>query len=55
MTAETLIDGKVEATTGGNVLIGGFVGAGIDAATGALYKYPSEVDLPLTPEGDMVN
>ena len=50
-TAEKLIDGKVEATTGGNVLIGGFIGAGVDAATGALYKYPEAVDLPLTAVG----
>jgi hypothetical protein len=36
---------KVEATTGGNLLIGGFIGAGVDAATGALYKYPETVIL----------
>ncbi len=47
-TAEALIDGKVEETTGGNVLIGGFIGAGVDAITGALYRYPDTVDLPLT-------
>ncbi len=46
-TAEKSIDGKVEETTGGNLLLGGFIGAGVDAATGALYKYPDEVDLVL--------
>lgn len=46
-TAERLIDGTVEETTGGNLLLGGFIGAGVDAATGAIYKYPDTVDLPM--------
>lgn len=46
-TASKTVYSKVEATTGGNILIGGFIGAGVDAATGALYKYPDSVNLPL--------
>ena len=45
--AEKLIDSKIEGTTGGNLLLGGVIGAGVDAATGAVYKYPEEVDLPM--------
>lgn len=44
-TAKKTVNSKVEATTGGNLLIGGFIGAGVDAATGALYKYPETVSL----------
>lgn len=45
--ASRSVNSKVEATTGGNLLLGGFVGAGVDAATGALYKYPETVSLPM--------
>jgi hypothetical protein len=31
----------------GNVLFGGFVGAGVDVANGAAYDYPNEIHLPL--------
>jgi hypothetical protein len=47
VTASKTVNSQVEATTGGNLLIGGFIGAGVDAATGALYKYPEGVNLPL--------
>ena len=46
-SAERQVDSKIEATTGGNLLLGGVIGAGVDAATGAVYKYPEEVDLPM--------
>ncbi|GHA85826.1 hypothetical protein GCM10009069_06300 [Algimonas arctica] len=52
LTASKTVYSKVEATTGGNLLFGGFVGAGVDAATGALYKYPETVNLPLEAIGD---
>lgn len=45
--ASKTVYSKVEATTGGNILLGGFIGAGVDAATGALYKYPETVVLML--------
>lgn len=45
--ASRTINSKVEATTGGNLLVGGFIGAGVDAATGALYKYPETVVLQM--------
>lgn len=45
--ATETIYSKIEATTGGNLLLGGPIGAGIDAATGALYKYPETVVLEM--------
>jgi hypothetical protein len=36
-------ESKVEGTTGGNILAGGFVGLGVDAMTGAMFKYPDTV------------
>lgn len=53
--ASRSINSKVEATTGGNLLLGGFIGAGVDAATGALYKYPETITLPMTKRGMVSN
>ena len=37
-------------STAGNVLIGGIIGVGVDAATGAIYKLvPEEIDVTLKP------
>lgn len=33
--------------TGGNVLLGGIIGGGVDLATGAAYELPSEIEVPL--------
>ena len=38
------------AATAGNLLIGGIIGVGIDAATGAANKYESNVEITLEPE-----
>lgn len=51
--ATRTVNSKVEATTGGNLLLGGVVGAGVDAATGALYKYPESVILQMESIGGM--
>lgn len=50
-TAEKQILGKIEGSTGGNIIAGGGIGLGIDALTGAIYRYPDAIDLPLTPVG----
>ena len=42
-TASRRIESKMEGTTGGNVVAGGFVGLGVDAMTGAMFKYPDTV------------
>ena len=36
-------------TTFGNILLGGVVGAVVDASTGANYSYPNEIDVTLAP------
>jgi hypothetical protein len=35
--------------TFGNILIGGLVGVAVDAATGANFRYPDNVSIPLAP------
>jgi hypothetical protein len=35
--------------TMGNVLAGGLIGMGVDAASGANYTYPDEIDVPMAP------
>ena len=32
----------------GNLLVGGIIGIGVDAATGAMWKYPSSVNVGMT-------
>jgi len=41
------IDSKYEASTAGNLLAGGFIGLGVVAMTGALYKYPDTIQVPM--------
>jgi len=48
-TATQTVNGKVEGTTAGNLLIGGGIGVGVDALTGAIYTYPGTVSLTLVP------
>jgi hypothetical protein len=38
---------KLDGTTGGNVVAGGFVGLGVDAMTGAMFKYPDTILLEM--------
>jgi uncharacterized protein YceK len=38
-------------TTFGNIIIGGGIGAIADAASGANYKYPTQVNVALAPDG----
>ena len=49
-TAEKTISGKVEGTTAGNLAVGGPIGLGVDALTGAIYRYPDMVSIPMTPD-----
>ena len=41
--ASRRVESNMEGTTGGNVVAGGFVGLGVDAMTGAMFKYPDTV------------
>ena len=48
-SASTMVPSNVEPWTFGNILIGGLLGLGIDAYSGAMGKYPSKVDVPMKP------
>ena len=48
-TATTTQTPKFVGTTFGNLLLGGAVGAIVDASTGANYTYPNQVKLDLAP------
>lgn len=50
-TATRTVQSKMEGSTGGNVVAGGFVGLGVDAMTGAMFKYPDTIMIEL--EADM--
>ena len=45
--------GKVEGSTAGNVILGGGIGVGVDALTGAIYKYPGTIVIPMEKIGAM--
>ncbi len=40
-------DSNLEAMTAGNILFGGIIGIGVDAASGALNKYPAQIIIPM--------
>ncbi len=46
-TAKKTIVSEYEVATAGNIFAGGFIGAGVDAATGALYKYPDVITVKM--------
>lgn len=48
-TARVSYSPEFVGTTFGNILLGGGIGAIVDASTGANYVYPTEVSLTLTP------
>ncbi len=46
--AKTLyVNSHLKPEIAGNVIVGGFVGAGVDAVDGAAYGYPSNISVPL--------
>jgi hypothetical protein len=46
----SIIPSNVEAMTAGNVIFGGVIGLGVDAASGAMNKYPDIVTVAMTPD-----
>ncbi len=46
---ELLVGESVEEMTHGNALFGGLIGAAIDASSGAAYKYPETISIPMRP------
>jgi phosphoketolase len=45
--AKTSVASHFNGATVGNVIAGGVIGIGIDAATGANYNYPDKFDVPM--------
>ena len=45
----TVLDSGIEAATWGNIVLGGFIGWGVDSAAGADNKYPEQVTITLVP------
>ena len=48
-SAQRTISSNFEGMTAGNLIVGGIVGLGVDAASGAMNEYPSEVTVVLPP------
>lgn len=49
--ATQAVNSKIEGTTADNILLGGVVGIGVDALTGAIYKYPDVVSIMMNAMG----
>ena len=49
-TGASVIPSNVEAMAAGNVVFGGLIGLGVDAATGAMNKYPDVVTVSMQPD-----
>src|ERR1700692_76158 len=45
----SIIPSNTEAMAAGNVIFGGLIGLGVDAASGAMNKYPDIVTVAMTP------
>jgi hypothetical protein len=45
--ANLSVKSKANAMVAGNILIGGIIGAGVDAADGAAFHYPKIITLPM--------
>jgi hypothetical protein len=50
VTGQSIIPSGTEAMTAGNVVFGGIIGLGVDAASGAMNKYPDVVTVAMTPD-----
>jgi hypothetical protein len=46
----SIIPSGTEAMAAGNVLLGGVIGLGVDAASGAMNKYPDVVTVAMSPD-----
>jgi phosphoketolase len=47
--SHTVVESHFNGATVGNVLAGGVIGIGVDAATGANYNYPENVEIAMDP------
>jgi len=46
-TAAKQVDSSTKGMAFGNVVLGGVIGGGVDAADGAAYDYPSQINVPM--------
>lgn len=44
-----VLSSNLEGMTAGNLIIGGVIGLGVDAASGAMNKYAPQVDITMVP------
>ena len=49
--ADVVVPAKFGAATAGNILAGGVIGLGVDAASGANYTYATTTTVPMVPVG----
>jgi hypothetical protein len=47
--AQAVIPSDFQGWTLGNIILGGVIGVGVDAATGAMNEYPNSFAIPMTP------
>lgn len=52
LSGTTKVKSSAKAMTFGNILVGGIIGAAVDAGTGAGYDYPSLIHVPLNTNKD---
>jgi hypothetical protein len=50
IAGSSIIPSGTETMAAGNVLLGGIIGLGVDAASGAMNKYPDLVTVAMTPD-----
>ncbi len=50
MPASSIVPTSAEAMAAGNVIFGGVIGLGVDAASGAMYKYSDQVTVAMSPD-----
>jgi hypothetical protein len=50
LTGQSIVPSNAEAMAAGNVIFGGVIGLGVDAASGAMYKYPDVVTVAMNPD-----
>ena len=50
LLGSSFIPSNAESMAAGNVIFGGIIGLGVDAASGAMNKYPDVVTVAMTPD-----
>ena len=48
----SVVESSTAGAVFGNIIIGGLIGVAVDIGSGAAYKYPTKVTIPLTPPAE---